>query len=270
MVKFHISPDGVARRCNAGSGEKSLGCKYGYSEENHYNSKEEAEKYFEHSNMDNLFKKISKQKGSENFKQVNYASGFDLKNESFVFEDELYDDFGNVVDENGKKITYGFYDFDDSVENYDLTFDGPDIPTCQFEHNDDDNSEFYRFEQIADLIEEYSVNDVKPGYALQDVELNTMQAYVSEQIVNEYSLEKNPFVKSNYTYSEEYVDESFPIVAIIKNKPFIIDGNHRFAAAKKNNFIAFAAVVVEFSEDGEDFYDVSPEEFNYRFQKTKL
>lgn len=58
MVRFHVSPDGVARRCNAGSGEKSRGCKYGLNDNEHYATKEEAQKIFELKNKQNNFRII--------------------------------------------------------------------------------------------------------------------------------------------------------------------------------------------------------------------
>lgn len=54
-VKFHISDDGVARKCTAGSGKSARGCQYGFSENEHYATKEEATAAYEKNNSSKLF-----------------------------------------------------------------------------------------------------------------------------------------------------------------------------------------------------------------------
>lgn len=202
---------------------------------------------------------------------------FDTPKEAVVaYEVKMSDQvFGNTVSKGGVKTEGGYTVtngtgllFTGMTEDYGIEFKQPNIEGSFLERNSD--STFYRFDQMGDIFEDYEISDVRPGYALNGVKLNTVQQFVSDAVVNSYAEEKNPFRKSFFKYDEMDENESFPIVAIIDNEPYIIDGNHRFAAAKVKNMSAFAAVVLEFNEDGSEYYDVSPEEFNRRFHKPEI
>lgn len=233
-VKYHVKPNGEPARCVA-----EVACNYGFSVEEHYSTKFEASKAYEVSMNDEMF--TVSRKASANV--------------------------------SSKKAVYGVYDFTTPCDRYGLTFREPDVSGSYLQEGEDGYEMYYRFEELSDLFEECSPEDVKAGYSL-NVELNTLQYSMSEHIVDEYAAEKNPFIRSKFKYDEnEEFDgddyDSIPIVAIIKNELFIIDGNHRFAAAKKKGLSAFAAAVVEFSDDMDSFWDVSAEDFNRRFENRR-
>lgn len=215
----------------AGKCVAQISCQYGMPLDEHYGTPEEAQLAYEKSMEDVTFTPISKS--------------------------------------NSKKATWGGeYNFDKTLDNYDLYFNSPDIDGV-FIQEGEDYAVYYRFEEMADLFSGYDSDDVRPGYSM-NVHLNTLQYMVSPEIVDEYASEKNPFSKSKFKYDDledDHENDSFPIVAIIKDELFIVDGNHRFAAAKQRGLSAFAAVVVQFSDNMEEFYQITPEEFNKRFEK---
>lgn len=229
MKKYHIRPDGTPGECSA-----VISCRYNFSEQDHYTTTQEAQKAYEASMSQGLFV---------------------VKNKNI-----------------GEKISTSGNDdftFDHQVDDYGITFSEPEIEGVYMEEDEYDNSAFYRFEELHDIFDEYSIKDVQPGYSLE-VPLHSVQKMISPEVVNDYASEKNPFRRSKFKYDDFDAEEtdSFPMVGIINNKVFIIDGNHRFAAAKKKNMKAFAGVVFEFNKDGSEFYDVSPAEFNKRFAKS--
>lgn len=233
-VKYHVKPNGEPARCVA-----EVSCDYGFSVEEHYSTKIEASKAYEESMSSEIFT-ISRKTSAKH---------------------------------SSKKAVYGVYEFTVPCDSYGLNFREPDVVGVYLQEGEDYEM-YYRFEELSDLFEECSAEDVKPGYSL-NVEMNTLQYVMSEQIVDEYASEKNPFIRSKFKYDEDeefgdYDYDSVPIVAIIKNEVFIIDGNHRFAAAKKKGLSAFAAAVVEFSDDMDSFWDVSAEDFNRRFENRVL
>lgn len=216
----------------AGVCEAVISCRYKFSEEEHYSNKEDAQKAYEESMNAGLF--VVKHKEVEKISTT----------------------------DNG-------YTFDHQVDNYGITFAQPEVEGVNFEEDEYDGSAFYRFDELHDIFDEYSISDVQPGYSLE-VPLHSVQKMISPEVVEDYASEKNPFRRSKFKFDNEdgNITDSFPIVGIIKDKIFVIDGNHRFAAAKKRGLKAFAAVVFEFNDDCSEFYDVSPAEFNRRFAKN--
>jgi len=209
-----------------------ISCRYNFSEESHYATPVEAQKAYEES----------------------------MKQGLFVVQHKEVEKIA-TTDNN--------YIFDHQVDDYGIIFSEPEVEGVDFEEDEYDGAAFYRFDELHDIFDEYSISDVKPGYSLE-VQLHSVQKMISPEVVNDYASEKNPFRRSKFKFDNEdgNITDSFPIVGIIKNKPFIIDGNHRFAAAKVKNMKAFAGVVFEFNDDCSEFYDVSPEEFNKRFAKN--
>ena len=155
------------------------------------------------------------------------------------------------------------FEFTVTTDSIGIPFHQPNLPSVYCETSPDGAS-YHRFAEMADLLEEYDAQDVVPGYDLS-APLTTLQKLICPDILERYRQQKNPFAGSLFRQTLKDTHESFPLVAIVASIPHIVDGNHRFAAARLNGLTAFAAVVVEFNHDGSQFWDVTPDEFNRRF-----
>lgn len=151
-------------------------------------------------------------------------------------------------------------------EDFGFPFHCPDFPGTFLET--DEEGSWWRFDELADLFDEFSPEHMVPGYAL-DVPLVALQRFLSADVIEAYTAQRHPFT-SIFDYASAFDAPSLVMVAIMGGVPHIVDGHHRLAAAKCRQLSAFAAVVVEFSEDGSLFWQVTPGEFNSRFQGVPL
>lgn len=224
--RYHIKPNGEPGVCSA-----KYQCKYKLSQKEHYDTKIKAQEAYEKSQQAYSLPNVSK----------NITKPIDVLN--------------------------GDYFFDRDCEDYGFNFSQPDIEGVYLEKFDDMDSEYWRFEQLEEIFYEFDKNDFQLGYSL-NVKFHTLQRYLSEDIVEGYAKTKNPFTRSLYSYGEDNMDEdtqSLPIIMVHKGVPYIVDGNHRFAAAQRKGMKAFGGVVIGTNDDMSRMWLMSPTKFNSMF-----
>lgn len=232
MVKYHIKPNGEPGKCKA-----VYKCRYKLDLDHHYSTVKEARiAYEKEMNGELLVKRISK---------------------------SVYEDMDNKI-----KTEVG-YDFAVDVDTLGVKFEAPDVADCSYYIDPDDNSEYFRLEDMPYVLESFSSKDMVPGYDM-NIDWHTTQRYISEEILKDYESERNPFLHAKYKFSDHGEDDSYPLVGIYKDKVFIMDGNHRIIAAREKGMQAFAAVVYEYDENKDDYRQVLPNEFNERFGKGSV
>lgn len=220
--KFHISDDGIARRCEA----TKKPCKYG-GDEQHYSTLQEAQMAYERMNVENTFQSLNKN--------------------SNVYNDDEYDE---TYDEPYSYSDYQGYEFTTKIEDYGITFKAPDFDSV-FVETPEDGSMFYRFEQLDELFDEYGVEDVEDGYTL-DIPMNTLQQYVSKDLVEDYARAESDI--GSFSFDDEIkadygMPPSIMRLLIHKGEFYIIDGNHRFAAAKLSEQENFSGIVILMNDE---------------------
>lgn len=199
-----------------------------------------------------------------------YADGTEAKHYATEQEASSSDDrsfhidFNTTEDDGFTNIEAVLADlvFGRTTDSYGIHFEKPSISGVVFEHNDD-GSEFWRSFIFEEIFEKFNNVSIQPGYSMH-VNLHSVQRYVNESIVEFYASQKNPFQRSFFKWKDEGWKETSPMVFVHKDQVYVVDGNHRFCAAKKRQLSAFAAVVIEIN-DGE-FRLMPPEEFNRKFE----
>lgn len=241
MTKYHIKPNGDPGVCVASS---KNGCKYGYSVDKHYQTVEDARAAYEISQQNNTINSLSK------------------SNTAVLLVDELdFLDDENFLD---KYYEEDFeYVFEKKIDDYGIKFSAPKHDSTYIESNDD-GSVFYRFEQLDELFDEFDEEDVRKGYSL-DVELNTVQQIVSEDLVKYYAYTGETNSITVYDDEEEGRPSSLMRVLVHKGELYVIDGNHRFAAAKLSKNQLFDGIVIGMDDDMENMWLVPPSYFNEHF-----
>lgn len=237
-TKFHISDDGVARKCEA----TKKPCKFGGDEE-HYSTIQEAQKAYELKQSSHIFNTLQKES--------------DLSIEESDELEEYYDE------ENYSYADYQGYEFTATAEDYGIAFKAPDIDGVYVETLDD-GSDFYRFEQLHDLFYEFGIDDVEEGYRL-DMPLNTLQHYLSQDLVNDYANSESDL--GAFSFDDEINSDNGDLpstmrLLVHKGEFFIIDGNHRFAAAKVSEQQTFSGIVIMMNDEMDQMVKLSPFHFN--------
>lgn len=245
-TKFHISDDGVARKCEA----TKKPCKFGGDEE-HYSTIQEAQKAYEQKQSSHMFNTLQKEN--------------DLSTEESDELEEYYDD---------ENYSYAnFYEFITKTEDYGITFKAPDFKDVYME-TPADGSMFYRFEQLDELFTEYGKDDVEEGYTL-DIPLNTLQQYVSKELVEDYvRAESNIGDIGSFSFEDEIKAEngrppSIMRLLIHKDEFYIIDGNHRFAAARLSEQKTFSGLIILMNDEMSSMTKVPSYYFNKMVERKK-
>lgn len=240
--KFHISDDGIARKCDA----NKRPCKFGGDAE-HYSTAQEAQAAYERMNAESTFSPLTRNNDVDE-----------------------HAEFDEYIDEPYSYSDYQGYNFITKTEDYGIAFKAPDFEDVYME-TPDDGSEFYRFEQLDELFDEYGVEDVEDGYTL-DIPLNTLQQYVSKDLVEDYVNAENDigsFSFDDEIKAEDEIPPSIMRLLIHKGEFYIIDGNHRFAAAKLSNQQSFSGVVVMMNDEMDSMAKVPAYYFNKMVERKK-
>lgn len=221
--KFHISDDGIARKCDA----TKKPCRFGNDDE-HYSTKEEAQKAFEREQSSNLFSSMNKK----------------YKNKEYTFTTK--------------------------TEEYGIDFKCPDVEGS-YQEDGTDGSSFYRFEQLDELFDDYGEDDVETGYRL-DLPLNTLQQYISKGLVEDYVKSSN-MASNRSLYADAKLDKDEPpsIMRLLVHKGefYIVDGNHRFAAARVSGQKEFSGIVMIMNDDMSAIAKVAPHHFNRMVERKR-
>lgn len=260
MANYHIKPNGDPGICSAHIRD----CKYKLSADEHYGSPEEAQQAYEKQQEEknvsmSLTKKLLK-KEKNNVQEVNSSEVFSdeqsTSDVSMMMNDEY--DVNNDPD-----FIPGEYYFDVKSDDYGIPFLAPDHSGV-YEEANDDGSVFYRFEQLDELFDEFDDNDVYDGYSM-NVPLNTVQQYVSPELVAEYA--QNDDFNSTKFHEDENHPASLARVLVHKGELYIIDGNHRFMAGRLSGRQTFKGVVIGMNDEMTNMWTVPPEYFNKMFEQ---
>lgn len=252
-IKYHIKPNGEAAKCSATVQQ----CKYG-SKDQHYSTVEAARTAYELSQATKTL--ITLQKEEKN----NNAPITEVENDALGNFDVFSEEFRNAVFERIEAPDF-VYEFEKKMDDYGIVFESPDTDTAYIEENED-GSVFHRFEQLDELFEEFTEEDVQEGYSL-NVPLHTVQQYVSEDLVNYYAATGE--TDSITAYEDEENDQAVSLMRILvhKDKLYVIDGNHRFAAARVAGEQSFKGVVMGMDDDMNNMWVVPPEHFNQMYSQ---
>lgn len=243
-TKFHISDDGIARKCDA----TKKPCRFGGDDE-HYSTLQDAQKAYEREQSSYTLNSLQKTSVKENDDE-------DLDQEEYS-EPYSYSD-------------YQGYEFTTKTEDYGIVFKAPDFEDVYTE-TPEDGSEFYRFEQLDELFDEYGVEDVEKGYTL-DLPLNTLQQYLSKNLVEDYANAESKIGEFSFDdeiKAEDNIPPSIMRLLIHKGEFYIIDGNHRFAAARVNQQKEFSGIVIMMNDDMTAMAKVAPHHFNRMVERKR-
>lgn len=158
--------------------------------------------------------------------------------------------------------------FSTKTDKYGIHFSKPDLPDVYLDGPENDGdcsdpSEYYRSDIVYDIFEDYNINDVQKGYSM-NVGLNSLQKFVDDKILKKYENQKEIFNIKNMK-----PDSLPPTLLVCENKKlFIIEGNHRFAAAKKKKVKYWNGIVIEYNQSKNTTRIIKPDEFNKNFQKN--
>lgn len=73
-----------------------------------------------------------------------------------------------------------------------------------------------------------------------NAEIFSLQHYVDENIVNFYEKQNDLF---QHSFFDEDNTDTVPIILVYSEKVYVLDGNHRFCAARKQGLKTFSAIV---------------------------
>jgi len=244
MKKYHIKPNGDPGICVA---KKDGGCKYKLSSEEHYSTIEEARVAYEEAQNSQILFSLHNDRRDYS-REANVEKTLSLP-EDFSLDKYYEEDFEYV--------------FEKQSDDYGIVFASPEHDTAYIETNDD-GSVFYRFEQLDELFDEFDVEDVREGYST-NVPLHTVQKFVSEDLVNYYAHTGETDSITVYDDEDEGHPPSLMRVLVHKGNAYVIDGNHRFAAARVAGSKSFSGIVIGMDDEMENMWVVPPEYFNKMF-----